>query len=70
MIQQIKNILAAEEFAPFTIITSAGREIHVPTREHILVGTGAVTVLDSDGWFAYVSGLHITEIKSEERAKA
>jgi hypothetical protein len=64
MIEQIRKLLKADHFVPFLIYTSSGRQILVPSHDHILVGKDAVTVLDiTDGLFAYISALHITEIK-------
>jgi len=68
MIQQIKKLLTARPFVAFKIRTSDGREFEVPTSEHAVVSptNGSVFVLDDNGLFDLVSGLHIVSIRGTE----
>ena len=63
---QVKKLLEARPFVPFTIRTSDGMEYRVPTSEHAHIAPkgGWVTVYDDEGTGVFVSGLHITSVAS------
>jgi hypothetical protein len=65
MINQVKEFKYAQPFEPFFIELSSGRILDVPTPDHLILterGAGRVVVLNDDGTFSTVSGLHITRV--------
>jgi hypothetical protein len=66
MIQQVRKLLEARPFVPFTIRTSDGVEYRIPTSEHADIPPkgGFVTIYDDEGLGIFVSGLHITSVAS------
>jgi hypothetical protein len=66
MISQIKEFKYAQPFEAFFIELSSGRILNVPTPDHVILterGTGRAVVLNDDGTFSTVSGLHVTRVR-------
>ena len=69
MINQIRKLKRAIPFQPFEIVLSSGTKLRVPSPEHLALnehGTGRIAVLDDDGTFDVVSGLHIVSVHGAE----
>lgn len=65
MLSQLRQLLAARPFRPFTVCVSDGRRLFVPHWEFAHVGPGGSTVivyLTGDA-FDIVSPLHITRLE-------
>jgi hypothetical protein len=65
MISQIKEFKYAQPFEAFFIELSSGRILNVPTPDHVILterGAGRAVVLNDDGTFSTVSGLHVTRV--------
>ena len=68
MIREIRTLAAARPFVPFTIYMANGRQIHVPTSDHILAGRVRVVVLRDDDTFEFLSGLLMTGVSADTSA--
>lgn len=68
--EEITKILEHVPFVPFTIEMSSGRQIPVPTRDHIYVGPkgSLLVVTDDKGLYDLLPILHVTAIRSTEMA--
>jgi hypothetical protein len=66
MIAELNKRLAAVPFAPFTIVTSSGKNYPVPTPDHITITRllREVFVEYDDGSAATVNPLHIVAVES------
>lgn len=66
--EEITNMLEHVPFVPFTIEMSSGRQVEVPTRDHIYVGPkgSLVVVTDDKGVYTWLPILHITALTSME----
>jgi len=63
MIKRVRELIAHVPFLPFTIHTSDGRDIPVPTSEHIAVsGQFYVIVTHDDGKWDLIPALHIAGV--------
>jgi hypothetical protein len=54
-----------DEFRPFVIRTSDGREFPVPLKEFIFVTRRSVIVADQEGFVDILDPLHIASIREE-----
>ena len=65
---EITTMLEHTPFVPFTIEMSSGRQVPVPTRDHIYVGPkgSLVVVTDDRGVYNLLPILHITALTSTE----
>ena len=70
MIGDLRRLIAAQPFVPFTIHTAAGEQLRVPTMDHIAVSpTGArVIVFADDDSTILVSALLISQITVDPEA--
>ena len=57
MLGDIRTLLAEVPFLPFIIHMADGREVRVPSRDHISIGTARVTVTRDDGSKNILPGL-------------
>ena len=65
MIPQIRKLKYAQPFVAFYLELSSGRVIQVATPDHIALndaGPGQVVVLDDDGTWTALSGLHLAGV--------
>jgi hypothetical protein len=65
MIDQIKKLKHAQPFIPFSLELSSGIVLAVPTPDHIIMsehGARRICVLNDDGTFDILSGLHLTRV--------
>jgi hypothetical protein len=73
MTPDIRKLVAAEPFIPFTIYTAAGAALRVPTVDHIAVppGGGRIFVFSDDDDYEVLSPLLIARLKVDriERVK-
>ena len=67
---EIAKMLDHVPFVPFTIEMSSGRQIPVPTRDHIYVGPkgSLLVVTDDRGLYDLLPILHITALRSTDPA--
>jgi hypothetical protein len=65
MIAEVRQLLDAAPFEPFTIVTSSGRRYPVPTADHAGLNPRAsrVVIWFDDDSSVTVSGLHMTAIE-------
>lgn len=57
MIGDIRILVTAPHFAPFSIHMADGRSFRVPTRDHVGVSTARATVMHDDGSCDILPGL-------------
>jgi hypothetical protein len=63
MIKQVREMMGRTPFIPFVIHTTDGRNISVPTEDHIAVsGQFYVIVTHDDGQWDMIPALHIAGI--------
>ena len=64
MMEQIRRLYSAEQFFPFTIVTSSGERFEVPTRDHLAFNPQKtyVLVFFDDGTHITLTGLHIVGV--------
>jgi hypothetical protein len=63
MIKHVRELMAQRPFVPFTIHTSDGRGVQVPTSDHIAVsGHFFVIVTHDDDRWDLIPALHITGV--------
>ncbi len=68
MIGDIRAHLQEDKFIPFTIHMADGRNIHVPTRDHIALSPArAIVTYDDDRWVV-LPGLLMTGLTVENAA--
>ena len=68
MIGDIRKHLEKQPFVPFTIHMADGRQIRVPTRDHIAAaGSRAIVMLDNDD-YDILSGLLMTGLSVDVSA--
>ena len=67
MIDEIRRLLEDVPFQPFVVVTSAGKQYHVKSLDHIHLGPGAkvVGVYHDDGTVSVISPLHIVAVEKE-----
>ena len=67
---EITKLLEHVPFVPFTIEMSSGRQIPVPSSDHIYVGPkgSLLVVTDDKGLYDLLPILHITALRSTEAA--
>lgn len=66
MIQRVRELMGQQPFVPFTIHTSDGRSVPVPTTDHIAAsGQFYVIVTHDDGKWDIIPALHITGVTVE-----
>jgi hypothetical protein len=65
MTPDIRKLLAAEPFVPFTIITADGGALRVPTVDHVAVppGGGRIFVFGDDDDYEVLSPLLIARLR-------
>ncbi|HEX3817275.1 MAG TPA: hypothetical protein VHW03_03185 [Chthoniobacterales bacterium] len=69
MIEELRKLVTRIPFVPFIITMSSGLRISVRSREHIIVGSkGLVVVEDDEGLFEILPLLHITSLQAREPA--
>jgi hypothetical protein len=67
MIKRVRELMAQRPFLPFTIHTSDGRSVSVPTSDHIAVsGQFYVIVTYDDGKWDLIPALHISGVTGEQ----
>lgn len=72
MIADIRRLLAARPFEPFSILTSGGDRYPVPSGEHAAVDPqrSRVVVWLDDGSSVTIAGLHITALEKQTTQRA
>ena len=71
MICQMRDLMHQTPFVPFVIHTTDGRNISVPTTDHIAIsGKFSVVVTHDDGRIDYLPALHLAGISIEPSATA
>jgi hypothetical protein len=70
MVADLRRLIAASPFVPFTIHTAAGAQLRVPTVDHIAVSpTGArIIVFADDDSTIVVSALLVSQITIDPEA--
>ena len=69
MLDELKKLISRVPFVPFVITMSSGLQIPVRSREHIIVGSkGLIVVEDYEGLFEILPLLHITSLQARESA--
>lgn len=65
MVSDIRAMLEANPFEPFTIVTTGGKEYPVPTVDHAGISPNdkRVVVWSDDGTGVTIAGLHISSIE-------
>ncbi len=65
MLEELKKLVGATPFVPFTVELSSGRKVFVRSREHIIVGSkGLMVVEDDQGLFDIMPLLHVTALSA------
>lgn len=65
MLEELKKLVGATPFVPFTVELSSGRKVFVRSREHIIVGAkGLMVVEDDQGLFDIMPLLHVTALSA------
>lgn len=64
MIADVRRLLSASPFEPFTVQTSAGKEYRIETPDHagISPAGGRIVIWFDDDSMITVSGLHIVSV--------
>ncbi len=72
MIGDLKRLLGASPFEPFTVVTSGGARYPVPTADHAGISPTMkrFVIWFDDGTSVVLSGLHITAIELGTTAAA
>lgn len=67
MLEDIRKLIQAEPFIPFTIYTADGSRLHVPTVDHIAAPATVkrIFVFEDDGNYEVLSPLLIARISVE-----
>ena len=67
MVGDIRKLLVARPFVPFTIVTTGGSRYSIPTPEHCGIDpqSSRIVVWFDDGSGVTVAGLHIASIEQE-----
>jgi hypothetical protein len=67
MAGDVKKLLSARPFVPFTIVTSGGSRYEVPTAEHCGIDpqSSRVVVWFDDGSGITIAGLHIASLEQQ-----
>ena len=69
MLEELKKLVGATPFVPFTVELSSGRKVFVRCREHIIVGSkGLMVVEDDQGLFDIMPLLHVTALSASDGA--
>ena len=67
MIERVRELMRQAPFVPFTIHTSDGRNVAVPTGDHIAAsGRFYVIVTHDDGKWDLIPALHIAIVTVEQ----
>jgi hypothetical protein len=72
MIGDVRKLLHAKPFVPFSVVTSAGQKYRVPTPDHAGFspsGTRLVVWFDDDSHVA-LAGLHLAALEIDAAATA
>ena len=71
MLEELKKLIKAVPFYPFTLQVSSGRNIHVPHPDHILVTSkGVIAVEDDEGLVDIISALHLVGITAPSEVES
>jgi len=69
MISRIRELMHQMPFVPFVIYTTDGRNIKVPTTDHVAFsGKFSVVVTHDDGRIDYLPALHLSGVTLEPAA--
>ncbi len=65
MVGDVRKLLSARPFVPFTIVTSGGSRYNVPTPDHCGIDpqSSRVVVWFDDGSGITIAGLHIASLE-------
>ena len=66
MIEDLRNMVNAPHFAPFTIAMSGGEVFEVPSRDHILMAKSMAVVKDDKGYVHHLPFLHIARVSQRD----
>ena len=72
MIAEIRQLLAARPFQPFSVLTNGGWSYFVPTGDHTSISPegNRLVIWFDEGGSIILSGLHVTSIEMGEAANA
>ena len=71
MIEELRKLIKAVPFNPFTLEVSSGRHVHVPHPDHILVtAKGVIAVEDDEGLVDIISALHLVGITTPSTSES
>lgn len=66
MLEQLRKLIQVSPFRAFRLELSGGRQVRVPHRDHIMVTTkGIIVVEDDDGLVDIIPALHLAAINCE-----
>jgi hypothetical protein len=66
MIEDLRNLVTAKNFTPFTIAMSGGEIFEVPSRDHILMAKSMAVVKDDRGSVHLLPFLHVARVTSRD----
>ena len=71
MVKDIRKLIEAQPFAPFTIFLADGAGLHVPTVDHVAIPPteGRVFVFGDDDSYTVISPLLISRVNVDGRPR-